>query len=124
MDKKIEGVMIGLAGILFWFAPFAEWNEEFMGQSVYYQVAGHNIGGIAYLLLAASFAQCVFSWLVQPHLRAISACLALLLCFIIFYQAGSSISWGLMGLIFFSGYGAVSAKYEINELRASEAAPE
>lgn len=124
MDKKIEGVLIGLACVLFWFAPFAEWNEDFMGQSMYYKVAGHHIGGIAYLLLASSFSYSVFAWLSQPHLKVVVACLSLLLSFILLLQIGSSISWGLMCFIFMSGYGAVSAKYEINNLKSQDSGSE
>lgn len=116
MNKKIEGVVIGLAGVLFWFAPFAEWHEDYM---VFHQ-AGNHIGGIAYLLLASSLAYSIFSWLSQPHLRLISACLALLISFYFLFLAGSNTSWGLMCLIFMSGYGAVSAKYEIDDMKSQD----
>lgn len=116
MNKKIEGVVIGLAGVLFWFAPFAEWHEDYM---VFHQ-AGNHIGGVAYLLLASSFAYAVFSWLGQHHLRVISACLALLISIYFLFLAGSNTSWGLMCLIFMSGYGAVSAKYEIDDLKSQD----
>ncbi|QWV93174.1 hypothetical protein KP004_18710 [Geomonas oryzisoli] len=72
MDHKTKGVVLGLAGVILWFMPLA--NFGFMGLDLYQ--TGSHIGGISYLLLTASAGYAVLSWFEQHQLRIIAAGIA------------------------------------------------
>lgn len=95
MNQKIIATMLGVAGAILWFTPFA--YIDFMGVEGFQ--AGHHIGGIAYLLLLSSLAYAVLSWMEQtvPRLMASGVACAIGLLFAV--QAGSSIAWGLLALL-------------------------
>jgi len=95
MNKKIIGTILGVIGTCLWFMPLAQ--IEFMGMNMYQ--SGSHIGGIAYLLIFATLAYSVLSWIEQHIPRVIAAAVALAICGLFFVQAGSSAMWGLYGLI-------------------------
>ncbi|MDI6714671.1 MAG: hypothetical protein QMD43_06570 [Thermodesulfovibrio sp.] len=86
MDKRMLGVMLGVAGIFLWFMPLVSWTEEFMGVSRTLIQTGQHLGGITYLLLFSMFAYCVLSWLKIHQLRIIAGVISLLICLIFFAQ--------------------------------------
>lgn len=73
MDRRIMGVMFGVAAIILWFMPLVAWKDEFLGMSRALHQTGQHIGGIAYLLLAASIAYTALTWFNQHQLRIIAA---------------------------------------------------
>ncbi|MGY5586045.1 hypothetical protein [Vibrio cincinnatiensis] len=94
MDKKVVGLSLGIAGVFLWFMPFVKVNMfGFIG----YQ-NGTHIGGIAYLLISASFAYSVLSWLELNVPRIVAATVASAICLLFLVQAGSSAEWGLLAL--------------------------
>lgn len=95
MNAKVLGTILGVAGMLLWFMPLA--YVEF-GHMTAHQT-GNSIGGIAYLLLFASLAYTVLSWMEQHVPRIIAASLGLVICLMFLAQAGSSVAWGLVALI-------------------------
>ncbi|MBU5611666.1 hypothetical protein [Geomonas azotofigens] len=101
MDHKTKGVVLGLAGVILWFMPLA--NFGFMGLDIYQ--AGSHIGGISYLLLAASAAYAVLSWFEQHQLRIIAASIATAIGLMFLVQFGERAAWGLYLLIVVSGVG-------------------
>lgn len=105
MNGKVIGAILGVAGVVLWFMPLA--NVDFMGIGAYQ--AGNHIGGIAYLLLSASLAYAVLSWIEQHVPRIIAASLALAISLLFMAQLGSSAAWGLYGLIVVSITGIVVA---------------
>lgn len=98
MDKKMVAVLLGIAGVILWFMPFA--NIEFMGFKAYQ--TGQHIGGIAYLLLLASIAYAALSWMQQSQLAVIAAAVATGVCLLFAVQVGASIAWGLILLLIVS----------------------
>jgi len=94
MNPKIIGTALGVVGVLLWFMPLV--SIQFMGLNVYQ--AGHHIGGIAYLLLLASLAYAILSWMELHVPRIIAASVATAICLLFFVQAGMSTDWGLMCL--------------------------
>lgn len=105
MNGKILGTILGVAGVLLWFMPLVYVN--FMQVDAYQ--AGNHIGGIAYLLLLASLAYAVLSWIEQHVPRIIAASVALAISLLFLVQASSSAAWGLIGLIVVSIAGIVVA---------------
>ena len=98
MNQKILGTILGVVGVLLWFMPLV--YVEFMGVDAYQ--AGNHVGGIAYLLLLSTLAYAILSWLEQHIPRIIAASVALAICLLFLFQAGSSAAWGLIGLILVS----------------------
>ena len=94
MDKKVVGLILGIVGVFLWFMPFIRVN---MFGFVGYQ-SGTHIGGIAYLLIAASLAYSVLSWLELHIPRIAASAVALAICLLFIVQAGSSAAWGLWAL--------------------------
>lgn len=115
MNGKVLGTILGVAGVLLWFMPLAYIN--FMGADAYQ--AGNHIGGIAYLLLFASLAYAVLSWIEQHVPRIIAASVALAISLLFLAQAGSSAAWGLFGLIVVSIAGIVVAIRDNKVLKQS-----
>lgn len=115
MDKRVIGVVIGVAGIFLWFMPFVSWTQEFMGITQRFYQAGYHIGGIAYLLLFSMFAYSVFSWFKIHPLRIISGVLSLLICLMFFVKAGSNVGWGLIVLTLASAIGIILAVIDNKE---------
>lgn len=105
MNCKIIGTILGVVGVLLWFMPIA--YVSFMDADAYQ--AGNHIGGIAYLLLLASLAYAVLSWIEQHVPRIIAASVALTISLLFLAQAGSSAAWGLFGLIVVSVAGIIAA---------------
>ncbi len=116
MNGKILGTILVVVGVLLWFMPLAHVN--FMGMNAYQ--AGNHIGGIAYLLLFASLAYAVLSWMEQHVPRIIAASLALAICLLFAVQAGSSIAWGLIVLIIASFASIVLAVRDNKSVKAIE----
>lgn len=98
MNKKIIGVINGLAIIILWFMPFRNINIDFMGGMNMYQ-SGEHIGGITYLLLVSGAAIAVLSWKEQYQLCLIAAGAGLLISLLELVTIGESVAWGLLGLI-------------------------
>lgn len=94
MDNRIAGVILGVAGILLWFAPFQ--YVEFMDM-VGYQ-SGQHIGGISYLLPITSLAYAAFAWNAMYELALVASATGLGIALLFAIQAGSSIGWGLIAL--------------------------
>ncbi|MGC8789565.1 MAG: hypothetical protein ACP5QM_06590 [Caldisericum sp.] len=121
MDARLKGVLIGVVGIFFWFMPFASWYTEFMDQHIKLYQAGYHIGGISYLLLISMFAYAVFSWFRIHELRIVSSGVALLVCLIFIFQAGSTVSWGLIGSFLVSLVGGILGFIDLRKDKLSQA---
>ncbi len=100
-SKRIIGTVLGVIGVYLWFTPLA--YVDSMGPGVY--LAGHHIGGIAYLLLFSLFAYSVLSWITQHIPRIIAASVSLTISLLFLFQVGSSAALGLFGLIIVSAVG-------------------
>lgn len=105
MNGKILGAILGVAGMFLWFMPLVIVN--FMGTN--FHQAGNHIGGIAYLLLFASMAYAVLSWIGQHVPRIIASSVTLAISILFLAEAGSSAAWGLFGLILVGIAGIVAA---------------
>ena len=103
MDQKIRGVLLGVAGVVLWFMPFTAWDTELFGVTMHFEHAGHDVGGVAYLLLFSSFAYAALSWKEEHTLRFIAASVAAGICVALYFKLGrSTVEWGLRGLFFVS----------------------
>lgn len=120
MEERTKGVLLGVAGIVLWFAPMTQWDGNFMGEMTTLHQAGHHIGGVAYLLLLASAAYAVLSWFELHSLRAIAAGVAIGVCLLFMAQAGSRLAWGLVTLFVVSGLGFLFALAADKRSRRSE----
>ncbi|MBJ6751860.1 hypothetical protein [Geomonas anaerohicana] len=103
MDHKTKGVVLGLAGVILWFMPLV--NFGFMGIDIYQ--AGSHVGGISYLLLAASAGYAVLSWFEQHQLRIVAAGIATAIGLLFLVQFGGRAAWGLYSLIVVSGISCI-----------------
>lgn len=74
MEDRMKGVLFGIFGLFLWFSPWVNVGG-YVGMSVHQ--SGQHIGGIAYLLLFASFMYAA-------------------ICCLFTTQARSSIAWGLI----------------------------
>jgi hypothetical protein len=95
MNGKVIGTVLGVVGTLLWFMPLV--HVSFMGIDAYQ--TGVHIGGIAYILILASLAYAVLSWMGQHVPRIIAASVALAISLLFLAQAGASLAWGLLALI-------------------------
>lgn len=89
-DRTILGIILGIATLALWFAPFVSYGAMYQ--------AGHHIGGLAYLLPLASVAFGILSFLGQFKVRFIVALAHSALCLLYVSQAWASIGWGLIVL--------------------------
>lgn len=98
--KKIAGVLLGVMGTFFWYAPwvYLDFGNSGMFGGMQMVQSGQHIGGVAYLLLFASIAISVLSWMEQHVPQMIAAGVCCLLCLLFVAQAGTKIGWGLIGL--------------------------
>ncbi|EJL6898298.1 hypothetical protein ACUFKR_003687 [Vibrio cholerae] len=94
MDKKVVGLILGIVGVFLWFMPFVK--VEMFGFIGYQN--GTHIGGIAYLLIAASLAYSILSWFELHVPRIVAAIVSSAICSLFLVQAGSSTQWGLIAL--------------------------
>lgn len=117
VDGRTWGAALGVAGMLLWFMPLINFLSLNMHQS------GVHIGGIAYLLLFASLAYAVLSWLGQHVPRMIAGSVALAICLLFLVQVGESAAWGLIALILVSAISIVLAVRDnkISKAQASQA---
>jgi hypothetical protein len=106
MDDRIVGTTLGGCGTFLWFMPFAS-----VGEGMYQ--AGNNIGGIAYLLLAAFVVASSLSWLRQYVPMLIAAGIACAVCTLFLVEAGSSVLWGLVASALIAASMVVSAIHHL-----------
>lgn len=100
MNGKIVGTVLGMIGMLLWFMPLVKYGSGIYSGSNASPETGSDIGGIAYVLLAASIAYAASSWLNQHVLRIILSVLALVACVAVLYSHRSyAIAWGLVALM-------------------------
>lgn len=118
MDKRAVGTLLGIAGILLWFMPWAQFS---MGEMAFAQTGSH-VGGIAYVLLMSSLAYAVLSWVPQPVPRIIVAALSTLLSGLFCLEAGEAAAWGLVGLCMVSGISLLHAIEENRTFKHAEQA--
>ena len=102
MDRRMFGLLLGVAGVGLWFMPLAYVNvgmfsKMFEGMQLYQ--AGHHIGGIAYLLLLSSAVFAISSWILNKHISIVAATVLLGVSVLFLFQAGSSAAWGLICLL-------------------------
>ena len=110
MHKKIAGTVLGVVGMCLWFMPLA--YVDFGGMQAFQ--TGSHIGGIAYLMLFASFAYAALSWMEQHVPRIMAATVALAVGLLFMAQAGGSMAWGLIGVVVCSLVGFVLAVRDHN----------
>jgi hypothetical protein len=103
MGGKGVGTILGVTGMILWFMPMVNFIDMNLHQ------AGNHIGGIAYLMLFASLAYAIFSWIEQHVPRVIAASVVLAISLLFLVQVGSSAAWGLFGFIVVSIVGIVMA---------------
>lgn len=115
MNRRTLGTVLGVVGVVLWFMPFA--YVDFMGVGAYQ--TGTHIGGIAYLLLLASLAYAVLSWMEQHVPRIIAASVALVICLMFLASAGASAAWGLIALTLVSAFGIVLGVRDNQAAKAS-----
>jgi len=111
MQSKWIGLVLGVAGVLLWFAPLA-YVELPMLDTVASQTAA-NAGGLGYVLLIAAIAYAICSWREQHVLRIVAAATSLLISAVFMFQVGRSAAWGLMLLVLVSGAGIVLAAKDL-----------
>lgn len=116
MNGKLVGTILGVIGAFLWFMPLA--NIEFMDMNVHQ--SGNHIGGIAYLLLLASLAYSVLSWLGQHIPRIIAASLAVAISLLFLVQAADSAAWGLRGLFVISAASIFIAVLDVRQSKTVE----
>ncbi|WP_353684562.1 hypothetical protein V4D30_01865 [Thermodesulfovibrio sp. 3907-1M] len=119
MDRRIIGVILGVAGIFLWFMPLVSWEERFFGNIVNLYQTGYHIGGIAYLLLVSLFSYAALSWLKMHQLRIVAAGVSLLICLIFLFQANANAGWGLIGLTILSISGIFLSVKDLQKERKS-----
>ncbi|KKA45900.1 hypothetical protein [Salinivibrio sp. KP-1] len=106
MNRRTKGVLLGVAGVIFWFMPWVYVNMsnfmggKFLGMEMYQ--AGHHVGGIAYLLLLSSAAYAYSSSISNRQFSIISSSISSAISILFLLQAGSSVAWGLLCLIVIS----------------------
>ncbi len=105
MNNGTQDVVLAVAGILLWFAPFQ--YVAFMGM-VGYQ-SGSHIGGLSYLLLIAYIAYAVFSWKDLRQLALIASATGLGIGLLYAVQAWTNIAWGLIGHVLILSYASFRA---------------
>jgi len=95
MDKKTIAVIVAAASIYFWFQPFSSFG--------YFYQSGQHWGGLAYGLMVLPILFAIFFWINQKQLSLIFSILALLLSCNFLMKVGTSVGWGLLGLLICSG---------------------
>lgn len=116
MNNGTQDVILAVAGILLWFAPFQ--YVEFMNV-VGYQ-SGSHIGGLSYLLLIAYVAYAVFSWKALRPLALVAAATGLGVGLLFAVQVGTSIAWGLIGQVLVLSYASFRA-YRLRKVAPARA---
>jgi H+/Cl- antiporter ClcA len=94
---KYTGIIACLALLLFWFAPWVEWDEPQMfgsGTDTIYQ-SGEHIGGRAYLILLAALAQAGFGWFRHYGIAALVSLFGLALCGLYLIDVWHGLRYGL-----------------------------
>jgi hypothetical protein len=114
MQNKVIGVVLGFAGSLLWFAPWA--NVHFMNMAAVQ--SGADAGGTCTVVLLASIAYAVLSWREQHALRIVAAGVALGIGALAAVQVGGAAAWGLYGTIVVA---AASAALAVKDLRVVSA---
>lgn len=94
MLRNTIGCLFGVLGIILWFQPMT--YVSYMGMDMYQ--AGNHIGGIAYVVLACTFAYALLSWTPLHVPRVIVAALALVVCLLLLLQINQQLGWGLFAL--------------------------
>lgn len=98
LSSNISGLVLGVVGILLWFAPWAQWQGEFMGQTRTLFQSGQHMGGIAYVVLLAAAGYALGAWQCRRQLQLLAAGVWLLVAGLHFARAGGA-AWGLCGLL-------------------------
>ncbi len=105
MNNGTQDVVLAVAGVVLWFAPFQ--YVAFMGMAGYQ--SGAHIGGLSYLLLMAYVAYAVLSWKALRPLALIAAATGLGISLLFAVQAGTTIAWGLIGQVIILAYASLRA---------------
>lgn len=122
MNSKIVGVILGVTGMLLWFAPLVYYGSRAWSDGIGAPYAGDKIGGIAYVLLLASIAYSALSWLEQHALRIVSSVPVFIICFILLSERSYTIAWGMIGLLIVHAIGLVLAIMDNMKSRAGPSA--
>lgn len=124
MDKKTQGVLLGVAGVILWFMPLVYVDMgNFMGGKykdvVMYQT-GQSVGGIAYLLLISFSFYAYSSWVINRQFAIIASSVSLGISVLFLLQAGLSVAWGLLIMVVVSVYSLILAKGMVEGSKLSE----
>lgn len=99
----MNGLLIGIANTFFWFVPWYSWTQEFMGEQINMTQNGSHIGGIAYLLIAASILFAIFSYQKNHQLQIVFGSVQLGIALLL--MTNGNLSWGLPAIAIASGAG-------------------
>lgn len=117
----MNGLLIGIANVFFWFAPWYSWTQEFMGEQVPMMQNGTHIGGIAYLLIVASVLYAVFAYQKNHQLQIVFGSIQLGVALLL--MTNGNLSWGLPAIAFTSIAGiwiGMKAKKAVSSIQTNE----
>lgn len=106
----MKGLMIGIANVFLWFAPWYSGSMEFMGETIQVTQNGTHVGGMAYLLMAASILFAVFSYLKNYQLQKVFGIVQIVAAGM--FCLNGSLSYALPSIMILSGVGIWFAKKE------------
>lgn len=106
----MKGLTIGIVNVFLWFAPWYSGSMEFMGETIQVTQNGTHVGGIAYLLMAASILFAVFSYLKNYQLQKVFGTVQIAAAGM--FCLNGSLSYALPLIIILSGIGIWFAKKE------------
>ena len=108
MINKVFGTILGTLAIILWFMPMN--YVSMMGMDMYQ--AGNHLGGIAYVVLACSFAYALMSWTTLHIPRIIVSVVATLVCLLMLAMLVDTFAWGLVAMTITSAISAILASWD------------
>jgi hypothetical protein len=96
MDKKMIGTTLGVVGVILWFQPFVSFGRLFQ--------SGQHIGGLAYVLLAASIIFATASYFEKFDLVKLLSFVILGLTSLLVFQYMGKSGWGLISYLILAIY--------------------
>lgn len=112
----MKGLTIGIMNVFLWFAPWYSGAMEFMGETVAFTQNGTHVGGMAYLLMAASILFAVFSYLKNYQLQKVFGIVQIAAAGM--FCLNGSLSYALPSIMILSGIGIWLANKETAALAA------
>jgi hypothetical protein len=110
MERRIASTVLAVAGIVLWFMPLVTTVDfTILDFRMKATQAGNDLGGVAWLLLAAVAAAALLAWLEQHVPLALANAVASGVSLHLLVKSGRQAAWGLYGLLAVSGLGMALA---------------